>query len=51
LANALPIIREVQATGHTSYDATANGAAGHSVLPRIDEEGDDSLFAKRLGGL
>jgi hypothetical protein len=26
-------------------------APGHSVLPRIDKEGDDGLFAKRLGGL
>ena len=26
-------------------------ALGRLVLPRIDKEGDDGLFAKRLGGL
>jgi hypothetical protein len=26
-------------------------APGHSMLPRIDKEGDDGLLAKRLGGL
>ena len=29
---------------------TANGAAGYSVLPRIDKERDNGLFAKRFGG-
>src|SRR5262245_33382333 len=29
---------------------TANGAAGHSVLPCIDKERDNGLFAKSFGG-
>ena len=30
---------------------SARAALGRSVLPRIDKERDDGLFAKRLGGL
>ena len=34
LANALPIIREVQATGHPSYDAIAGQLNARRSLPR-----------------
>jgi hypothetical protein len=35
--------------GH--FSGTANGAAGYSVLPCIDKEGDYGLFTKRFGSL